>query len=329
MFENYVSLGNACHVAASMGKLGIRAFSGPFDWYVSSLKGVFECLDNDFEDFLCRDNLELSDNPRIFKDKKYDFIFQHEIKTTLDVDYAEIYEKYQRRIDNFRARIKENTCFIRAISNNDIGYVEDNEKWIDGIVKKSNENNEIIYVVVNAESGKELDFPFFKAEYAYCSWFGRRSLRSLFDNSEKLREFLLSNYDEKRRIKNLVFDLQAENERLRIPEYIYVLLNQIEDIDVDKIDIPQNIVIYGAGNVGKAFCRKIQSVSKVDCFVDRNPKASEYNGIPIMWYKEFIESKFRSELVVITPTYILDEIVTDLTNDNVKNVVSVEKYFMK
>ena len=49
VFKHYVSLGGSCHVAASMAKLGIRNFSGPFDWYISPLRGVLQCLDMDFD----------------------------------------------------------------------------------------------------------------------------------------------------------------------------------------------------------------------------------------------------------------------------------------
>ena len=35
MFSNFVSLGEACKVAASMSKYGLRSFSGPFDWVIT------------------------------------------------------------------------------------------------------------------------------------------------------------------------------------------------------------------------------------------------------------------------------------------------------
>jgi len=142
MFDNYISLGSACHVAASMEKLGIRSFSGPFDWYVSSFKGVLECLENDFKDFLCRDNLQILDNPTYFKDLKYDFTFSHEITTSLDDEYDLVCEKYKRRIENFKRRIQERTCFLRAISPNEVDYVKNNSAYIQnligGVFKKRN-----------------------------------------------------------------------------------------------------------------------------------------------------------------------------------------------
>ena len=57
MFEKFISLGWYCGTAAAMSKLGIRSFSGPFDWYQSDFSGVLNCLDNDFDDFLEKKNL--------------------------------------------------------------------------------------------------------------------------------------------------------------------------------------------------------------------------------------------------------------------------------
>lgn len=52
MYENFISLGWYCGTANSMSKLRIRSYSGPFDWYFSSLQNVLECMDNNFIDFL-------------------------------------------------------------------------------------------------------------------------------------------------------------------------------------------------------------------------------------------------------------------------------------
>lgn len=73
MFENFISLGYYCGVAASMSKLGIRSCSGPFDWYISEFQGVLECIENDFGDFLDVNNLEVVSNGTAFEDKSIIF----------------------------------------------------------------------------------------------------------------------------------------------------------------------------------------------------------------------------------------------------------------
>lgn len=80
MFENFISLGNACPVAASMEKWGMRSWAGPFDWLITySLKEVLYCLETDFTEFLIRGNLTVMENDqRGFMDKKNGFRYLHD-----------------------------------------------------------------------------------------------------------------------------------------------------------------------------------------------------------------------------------------------------------
>lgn len=48
MFDNFISLGWKCKVAASIEKYGLRSCSGPFDWCVTEFKGVIETIDSNF-----------------------------------------------------------------------------------------------------------------------------------------------------------------------------------------------------------------------------------------------------------------------------------------
>ena len=124
--------------------------------------------------------------------------------------------------------------------------------------------------------------------------------------------------------------MQEQNKTLEIVKYRYELMIQIEQISVEKIDIPQNVVIYGAGNLGKALCRKLSSVCRVKCMVDRLPKEKDYEGIPVVRYDDFIRNKeYTNMLVIITPVYSLDEISFDLSKAGVRDFISVEEYFNK
>lgn len=51
MFDNFISLGWKCKVAASIEKYGLRSCSGPFDWCVTEFKGVIETIDSNFSGF--------------------------------------------------------------------------------------------------------------------------------------------------------------------------------------------------------------------------------------------------------------------------------------
>ncbi|MCM1103416.1 MAG: papain-like cysteine peptidase [Clostridium sp.] len=83
LFENFISLGGWCGVASSMSKLGVRNFSGPFDWYFNyDFEAVLHCIETEFEGFLDKRNLVLEENGQEFQDIKNHFLYVHEIKTT-------------------------------------------------------------------------------------------------------------------------------------------------------------------------------------------------------------------------------------------------------
>lgn len=126
MFSNFISLGSACLTASSMSKYGLRSSSGPFDWLVTdSLQWVLHYMENDFEDFLLKDNLErMAEYPKAFRDKTSGFVFHHDYEYPFEVKYDELKERYQRRIDRFMKATEKPTCFLRLVINSDeIEYI--------------------------------------------------------------------------------------------------------------------------------------------------------------------------------------------------------------
>ena len=51
-YTNYVSLGYFCSIAQDLEKLGLRNFSSPFDWGISSFSDVISAIDNKFDNFM-------------------------------------------------------------------------------------------------------------------------------------------------------------------------------------------------------------------------------------------------------------------------------------
>ena len=158
VFTNYISLGYFCEVAQDLGKLGLRNFSSPFDWGISSFPHVIEAIDNGFDGFLDYDNLSQSTSfPNYYHDDRYHFWFYHDFSmfTPLDVQYEDVKRKYWRRINRFLDAIKSPTLFIRYISSEEydefgrsleVAWIEKNLDYILGVLQRHNPENEIVFI---------------------------------------------------------------------------------------------------------------------------------------------------------------------------------------
>lgn len=187
-YETCFSLGCNCWAASSLAKLGLRSFSGPFDWYWSDFDSVISQIENEFADFMRKENLEIIDN-KVFRDTKYNFLCNHDIKEDFEIEYAEIYDKYIRRAERFMESIKKPTCFFRIIrSEGEIKYIINNESHIEKVLKKYNSENEIVYIGLKNLSCLPDHFRWFQlTEDHYGS--GRYNMRNLFSQSEELLQF--------------------------------------------------------------------------------------------------------------------------------------------
>lgn len=249
--------------------MGIGGASGPFDWLVSDIGGVMETLENDFSDFLKDENLIWdSANPFVFRDVKYGFSFVHEIEYNYQQELDDVRVKYRKRIDDFRRRISEPSCFIRTIHHScEAEFISNHMARIENAVKKYNPENHIIFLALFGMEAV-IDFPvYYVKEYSTVTI---DSLRGLFDSNRELLGYLDGITDENERNKNIIFNLNQEINYLKIVKKRYDTLNKVINWDMAKCQLPPEIVIYGAGNVGKALYRKIKNKCRVKCFVDKN-----------------------------------------------------------
>lgn len=149
-FEHVVSLGYFCSVSLELDKVGLRNSSGPFDWLISDFKGVINCVDNNFEDFLNYDNLmQYESIPNYYYDSKYKMHFYHDFNDfePLFRQLPSVTKKYVRRISRFYKHIKVPTLFVRYIENaEELLYIENKLTEIIGILKKSCDSNEILFI---------------------------------------------------------------------------------------------------------------------------------------------------------------------------------------
>ena len=94
-YDYIISLGNDCSIAGNLRKLKFKEASYPFDWNITSIHFILECIINKF------DNIhKLIDKCNLNKKKKLyynnEIIFQHE-NTDLEEEKKNIINKYKTR----------------------------------------------------------------------------------------------------------------------------------------------------------------------------------------------------------------------------------------
>lgn len=309
MFDNFISLGWFCGTAGSLAKYGFRNKSYPFDWCFSDFKGVLHFIDTNFSDFMIKENLSgVPDRPREFIDVKYNMHFNHDVKSDFDKEYPDIYKKYLRRINRFRTAIQNPSCFFRAIRNEkELQYIVDNQDYIRNVVQKGNSLNEIVFLIPRWFKNKnELSFPSFTLNFDDYSGTDKEAIRGMLDNNNDVIEYLQSNITVQDIASNLIWDRDGELKQRRILESRYNIAIKLLNNDLDLSLLPRNIVIYGAGNIGKAFFNKCKDICNVKGFVDEDPSQDEYKGTQILSLNKVNE--IPCENYIVTPIYDSDKI---------------------
>lgn len=216
-----------------------------------------------------------------------------------------------RRKSNFVNMItKEKVCFVRAVKNKEeLLFIHENAEYIDKVIKKENESNEIIFLIP-----PNIKLPYdFKQHYFLLrnSYQGnsRKELRQLFDGMDDFISYCVEHFDDGIRKKNMIFDLQKElqlaNKDLQVMSSRYQLAQKIAMTDFFGLNIAKKIVIYGAGAIGKMFYDRIEGFSEVECFIDVRLGGDSYKGVPIISFQE-VDEKYNDTVIVVTPTYDMD-----------------------
>ena len=120
-----IPLGINCNVANYLRLYNLRKHALPFDWIVTPIQSAIELIDNDFDGFLCRDNLffgtqkqfqlllrrylkygiklkyfEKTITPVICQ--RYNMLFVFDFLDSSDEAYQDAYLKYSRRIQRLK-----------------------------------------------------------------------------------------------------------------------------------------------------------------------------------------------------------------------------------
>ena len=163
-YDAIFSLGDLCLASIQLKKHNLRPYSGVLDWMASpELSKVNELLENRFKGFLEYDNLRVigyADTFICVSDDGYNLVSNHDFdgeKNTLTYlgAYAEVMEKYERRIQRFLSEMDnaKRILFVRTegtledaavlqdvlsrIVKHDFSILLINHTYVQGIVEKS------------------------------------------------------------------------------------------------------------------------------------------------------------------------------------------------
>lgn len=89
---------------------------------------------------------------------------------------------------------------------------------------------------------------------------------------------------------------------------------KLENIDFSTIKYPASISIYGCGQIGKIFCKKIMPYCHIEQFIDKKPKIAMYENVPVVTLDQ---AKINEDsVIVVIPTYDLETIIEDIKKAN-------------
>jgi hypothetical protein len=276
-YDNCVSLGWFCGTASSLSKLGLRSQSDPFDWYFSHYWAVLNQIENDFIDFMVKDNLEIQeDNDKVFKDIKYGFVCNHDIQNNFENEYELIRNKYIRRVERFRETIKHPTVFFRCIRDNEeVEYINHNWEYAEKLLKRFNKKNHIIYVYHSGLSNLTDRVQSYRLEIN--QYIGKTyDMRHMFDTSQELLDICANLISFKKMQKNKEFDNKT-NAQKAVGAYINKCIEEnidgIDNIILSSLGVSKNdgIYIWGAGKYGRSLVKYLSERNiKIKGIIDNN-----------------------------------------------------------
>ena len=206
---NFISIGGWCGTKIALKDLGLyNEPSLPFDSVRSSIEGIIDCIENNFENYFPKD---------IIKDNRFSnwagFIgeyvgFYHNNHNLLDIN---VIESFKRKIIRFDEKIKKNNCvFLRTIARDNIDDEIKYYKKLQYAIDKKYPN--ILYIICFIIPNQE------KTQY-YKNVDNRTFLFTLNDKS-------MNNSNLKNEYKP-IFDFI-------INENLFINIPNPNDIDIDK-----------------------------------------------------------------------------------------------
>ena len=333
IYENCYSLGFFCGVACALSKNGLRGCSGPFDWYFSDYKGVLRQIDTGFSDFVQKNNLKLTDDPKVFVDDKYNFRYNHDVKRSFFDEYEEIHNKYKNRAERFMRDIVNPTIFFRCIRDDqEVRYINENWEYARNVVKRFNKDNEIIYVyregLINLTDKVK----------SFCLninvYIGKMyEMRHMFDKSESLLTYCSSIRSDNVIEQNIKFDNEYNAQKamvVYVNKYVESDSDGIDELIMRALDINSNesFYIWGAGSLGIPLANYLMRRNiKIKGFIDNKAQETNIEGLRVVRFDELSDGEkiFIAVAKKETNDAIVNQINDKHSNDLVARYMDLEE----
>lgn len=106
----------------------------------------------------------------------------------------------------------------------------------------------------------------------------------------------------------------SENNSAAVVESRIQRWELLENIDVSTIKYPKSISIYGCGQVGKIFSKRINPYCKIEQFIDGQPRIERYDDIPVVTIDKAILN--QDSVIIVIPTYDMEQIVNKIKKEH-------------
>ena len=120
----------------------------------------------------------------------------------------------------------------------------------------------------------------------------------------------------------------CENDSMAIIESRNRRWELLENVDFSTITYPQSVTIYGCGQIGKVFYKKMKSYCHVEQFIDARPTNDFFDNVPIVTLDKAVLKE--SDVIVIIPSYDYKQIVENIRKEHSylteKNLVTFEDF---
>lgn len=207
IYNNIVSFGCMCSTALYLKKIGVRSSSCFFDWLTSDLKHNMELVDSGFKDFFETKYFkqEFPGYSHLITNTKYNFVYTHVFnpKETMKKQYKRVKKHIQKSIDNFIKSINDNCLLIYySRSKEECEWIKHNESAIHDFCSRHNCD---MTFVLNFDIGNNFQFKKIVIPQNNIHKPNGGGVSYPFECTEELDSFLISHYDENKRLKNINF----------------------------------------------------------------------------------------------------------------------------